>query len=563
MELDVRLLRAHAWLSQRDVGSQEGFLAVTRTARRPEQLTYGALDAAAQSTAHSQRKYASVALKWTEPSGAGDTAAPSSVVYMTRGGRPPPRIEFLLFMVQGASRRQEQHQRIVFIGKSALHLSVEDVDAMHSQHEIVFSTALDAGLGALEVKVKVRNRSAAPSGHDGAESDRGSSGGGSSFSVNWSSSEALQRDLAEKARRQEESEAKLLLQLRKVAARALRAVDVRDHALRQQRLWWSAAKIQRAFRALRSRRRAECERVQRERQAQQEARKARARAAVVERNLRRAQTMRDQLLLHARSQPRVATSESRNLASTLQAEAEKRESERLHRTLAMLNGQRQVAREPAEPFIKNFVCSANLGMRFDLATLVAKSQRRAELVPKKNCLVMKLAQPRASAMLFANGKLVCTGADSEDAIKAAARRFTQVIQKLDHPGVNLIDFKIQNVVGACELGFRVLVEELSFAHSDHCTYEPELYPALIYRLEKPKVKILVFVSGKVVFTGSKEPRELRAAFDAIVPILRQFKDTKHVDADSADAPRGAASSLHRSDDDDDHHMMDDSHLDDE
>lgn len=72
-------------------------------------------------------------------------------------------------------------------------------------------------------------------------------------------------------------------------------------------------------------------------------------------------------------------------------------------------------------------------------------------------------------MLFANGKLVCTGADSEDAIKAAARRFTQVIQKLDHPGVNLIDFKIQNVVGACELGFRVLVEELSFAHSDHCT----------------------------------------------------------------------------------------------
>lgn len=110
-------------------------------------------------------------------------------------------------------------------------------------------------------------------------------------------------------------------------------------------------------------------------------------------------------------------------------------------------------------------------MRFDLASLLVKSHKKAELVPKKNCLVMKLAQPRATAMLFANGKLVCTGAETEEAIKAAARKFTQVIQKMDHPGVNLIDFKIQNVVGTCSLGYRVLVEELSFAHNDHCTVQ--------------------------------------------------------------------------------------------
>ncbi|RLN98805.1 hypothetical protein BBJ28_00017354, partial [Nothophytophthora sp. Chile5] len=49
-------------------------------------------------------------------------------------------------------------------------------------------------------------------------------------------------------------------------------------------------------------------------------------------------------------------------------------------------------------------------------------------------------------------------------------------------------------------------------------YEPELYPALIYRLEKPHVKILVFVSGKVVFTDSKDPRELHAACQIIFPV---------------------------------------------
>ncbi|KAF1317090.1 Tata-box-binding protein, partial [Globisporangium splendens] len=257
------------------------------------------------------------------------------------------------------------------------------------------------------------------------------------------------------------------------------------------------------------------------------------------------------------------------------------------------------------PSLMNFVCSANLGMRFDLTNLFTKSHKKAELVPKKNCIVMKLGGPRATAMLFANGKLVCTGAETEDAIKAAARKFTQIIQKMDYPGVNLIDFKIQNVVGTCELGFRVLVEELSFAHHDYCTYEPELYPALIYRLEKPKVKILVFVSGKVVFTSSKDPRELHAAFDAILPVLRpivlfinslrlllntrhlccamrqilhQFKDTKRVDAvdpftldaaghaDAADSAaakqKGAGSHGRNDDDDDDQSMEDDSHLDD-
>ena len=34
-------------------------------------------------------------------------------------------------------------------------------------------------------------------------------------------------------------------------------------------------------------------------------------------------------------------------------------------------------------------------------------------------------------------------------------------------------------------------------------YEPELFPGLVYRLQKPKVVMLIFVSGKVVVTGAK------------------------------------------------------------
>jgi transcription initiation factor TFIID TATA-box-binding protein len=35
------------------------------------------------------------------------------------------------------------------------------------------------------------------------------------------------------------------------------------------------------------------------------------------------------------------------------------------------------------------------------------------------------------------------------------------------------------------------------------SYEPELFPGLIYRMVKPRVVLLIFVNGKLVMTGKK------------------------------------------------------------
>lgn len=54
------------------------------------------------------------------------------------------------------------------------------------------------------------------------------------------------------------------------------------------------------------------------------------------------------------------------------------------------------------------------------------------------------------------------------------------------------------MVATTDLGFPVRLEGLvASAHGEHCNYEPELFPGLIYRLTQPKMCILVFVSGKV------------------------------------------------------------------
>ena len=66
-----------------------------------------------------------------------------------------------------------------------------------------------------------------------------------------------------------------------------------------------------------------------------------------------------------------------------------------------------------------------------------------------------------------------------------------------------MDFKIQNIVGSIDVGFCLRLECFHTCHSQFCSYEPELFPGLIYRLHEPKVVLLIFVSGKVVITGMR------------------------------------------------------------
>lgn len=50
-----------------------------------------------------------------------------------------------------------------------------------------------------------------------------------------------------------------------------------------------------------------------------------------------------------------------------------------------------------------------------------------------------------------------------------------------------------------------------------------IFLGLIYRMVKPKIVLLIFVSGKVVLTGAKVRQEIYEAFDNIHPILKNFK----------------------------------------
>ncbi|ONM07657.1 TATA-binding protein1 [Zea mays] len=135
---------------------------------------------------------------------------------------------------------------------------------------------------------------------------------------------------------------------------------------------------------------------------------------------------------------------------------------------------------------------------------------------------MRIREPKTTALIFASGKMVCTGAKSEQQSKLAARKYARIIQKLGFPA-KFKDFKIQNIVGSCDVKFPIRLEGLAYSHGAFSSYEPELFPGLIYRMKQPKIVLLIFVSGKIVLTGAKVREETYTAFENIYPVLAEFR----------------------------------------
>jgi transcription initiation factor TFIID TATA-box-binding protein len=176
------------------------------------------------------------------------------------------------------------------------------------------------------------------------------------------------------------------------------------------------------------------------------------------------------------------------------------------------------------PTLQNIVSTVNMAKKLNLRQ-IAQSARNAEYNPKRfAAVIMRIRDPRTTALIFESGKMVCTGAKTEDDSKKAAKRYAKAIKKIGYPDLKFQDFKIQNIVGSCDVQFPILLERLTeSAHSIYCHYEPEIFPGLIYRMTQPKIVLLIFVSGKIVLTGARKKEDLYEGFKRMYPVLESCK----------------------------------------
>ncbi|KAL1139432.1 hypothetical protein AAG570_006416, partial [Ranatra chinensis] len=171
---------------------------------------------------------------------------------------------------------------------------------------------------------------------------------------------------------------------------------------------------------------------------------------------------------------------------------------------------------------RNVVCTLNVDCPLDLAKINFRT-RNSEYNPKRFCgVVMRLREPRATALIFSSGKIVVTGARHEQNAVLACRKFARILQKIGFP-VRFTKFTIHNMVATCDLRFPIKLENLNQVHGQFSSYEPELFPALIYRMIKPRIVLLIFVNGKVVVTGAKSREQIHDGLENLLPILKSFR----------------------------------------
>jgi transcription initiation factor TFIID TATA-box-binding protein len=170
--------------------------------------------------------------------------------------------------------------------------------------------------------------------------------------------------------------------------------------------------------------------------------------------------------------------------------------------------------------IENVVASATLNQKVDLNAVV-KGYPGVEYRPEQfPGLVFRLKRPKTATLIFSSGKMVCTGAKSE---KESRRAVMKVIKELKRGGIIIIskpELKIQNIVASGILGGLIDLEKAAFSLGK-TMYEPEQFPGLIYRMEEPKVVILLFASGKLVCTGAKKEQDVYDAVEKLHVLLEE------------------------------------------
>jgi hypothetical protein len=108
-----------------------------------------------------------------------------------------------------------------------------------------------------------------------------------------------------------------------------------------------------------------------------------------------------------------------------------------------------------------------------LFPLTARSARSSLIIQRFAAVVMRIRDPKTTALIFASGKMVVTGAKSEDDSRLASRKYARIIQKLGFDA-KFAEFKIQNIVGSCDVKFPIRLEGLAFSHGAFSSYEPEV-----------------------------------------------------------------------------------------
>ena len=166
--------------------------------------------------------------------------------------------------------------------------------------------------------------------------------------------------------------------------------------------------------------------------------------------------------------------------------------------------------------IVNVVATASLNQELDFYEL----RRYSEIfydsdVYGGRVAYFKTENMKGKVSIFASGKLISVGTKSQQNAFSELQTVARFLFKKGLAKPVKLSPKIRNMVISVHLEKNLNLAKL--AKNSKAVYEPERFPALILRLEKPcRVGILIFASGKVIIAGL-------TSSDQIEPIIQQVQ----------------------------------------
>ncbi|MHA1733693.1 MAG: TATA-box-binding protein, partial [Promethearchaeota archaeon] len=87
-----------------------------------------------------------------------------------------------------------------------------------------------------------------------------------------------------------------------------------------------------------------------------------------------------------------------------------------------------------------------------------------------------------------------------------------------------LDYKIENVVATVTLEIKEKIDlnVIARKYAD-VEYNPERFPGLVMRIDKPKATILIFSTGKMVVTGLRKASEAEAVVDKVIKRIKKAR----------------------------------------
>ncbi|RLI97410.1 MAG: TATA-box-binding protein [Candidatus Aenigmatarchaeota archaeon] len=180
-----------------------------------------------------------------------------------------------------------------------------------------------------------------------------------------------------------------------------------------------------------------------------------------------------------------------------------------------------MAKEEFDVKIQNIVAFTDLGKAISLERVLEKLENTEYQPEQFPGLIYRMQSPRASALIFSQGKIVCTGTKSVDDMKAAMAKIVSDLRSIGFKIPDNYKPTVENIVASSAIDADLNLDEIAF-QLENSEYEPEQFPGLVYRISQPRVAFLLFNSGKIIITGARNNKEIHDALNVFKGNLEEI-----------------------------------------